>query len=85
MPRNFDRRVEILVPLENPTVHSQVLDQIMKTNIKDTENSWSLGLGDNYRNYEVKSNSFSAHHYFMTNPSLSGVGSAIREDDDKDE
>ena len=85
MPRNFDRRVEILVPLENPTVHSQVLDQIMKTNIKDTENSWSLGLGDNYKNYEVKSNSFSAHHYFMTNPSLSGVGSAIREDDDKDE
>ena len=85
MPRNFDRRVEILVPLENPTVHSQVLDQIMKTNIKDTENSWSLGLGGNYRNYEVKSNSFSAHHYFMTNPSLSGVGSAIREDDDKDE
>jgi len=84
MPRNFDRRVEILVPLENPTVHSQVLDQIMETNIKDTTHSWSLGLEDKYINYEVKSNSFSAHHYFMTNPSLSGVGSANREDEDKD-
>jgi len=73
------------VPLENPTVHSQVLDQIMETNIKDTIHSWSLGPEDKYINYEVKSNSFSAHHYFMTNPSLSGVGSANREDEDKDE
>ena len=85
MPRNFDRRVEILVPLENPTVHSQVLDQIMETNIKDTAQSWSLGSDDKYRKVENKNETFSAHHYFMTNPSLSGVGSVNKEDEDKDE
>ena len=85
MPRNFDRRVEILVPLENPTVHSQVLDQIMETNIKDTAQSWSLGSDNKYRKVDNKNDTFSAHHYFMTNPSLSGVGSVNKEDKDKDE
>jgi polyphosphate kinase len=81
MPRNFDRRVEILVPLENPTVHSQVLDQIMHTNIKDTAQSWTLDSNDRYNKVEVSGKTFSAHQYFMTNPSLSGVGHAIKKED----
>jgi len=81
MPRNFDRRVEILVPLENPTVHSQVLDQIMYSNIKDTAQSWTLDSNDRYNKVEVSGESFSAHQYFMTNPSLSGVGHAIKKED----
>ena len=82
MPRNFDRRVEILVPLENPTVHSQVLDQIMCSNIKDTEQSWTLNAENRYKKVEEQGDIFSAHQYFMTNPSLSGVGSANVEDTD---
>ncbi|MBT5074846.1 MAG: RNA degradosome polyphosphate kinase [Kordiimonadaceae bacterium] len=81
MPRNFDRRVEILAPLENPTVHSQVLDQIMHANIKDTEQSWTLDSNDRYNKVEESGDAFSAHQYFMTNPSLSGVGSAIKKED----
>ncbi len=82
MPRNFDRRVEILVPLENPTVHSQVLDQIMGSNIRDTAQSWTLNSDDRYKKVEAEGEVFSAHQYFMTNPSLSGVGKAIIEDND---
>jgi polyphosphate kinase len=84
MPRNFDRRVEVLVPLENPTVHSQALDQIMVSNMMDTEQSWSLGADDKYYKVETTEEAFSAHKYFMTNPSLSGVGTANIEDKDKD-
>ncbi len=82
MPRNFDRRVEILVPLENPTVHSQVLDRIMGANMKDTAQSWTLNADDRYKKVEAGGEPFSAHNYFMTNPSLSGTGKAIKEEND---
>lgn len=82
MPRNFDRRVEVLVPLENPTVHSQVLEQIMGSNLKDTEQSWTLNADNRYKKVEAEDDTFSAHQYFMTNPSLSGVGRAIIDDND---
>ena len=79
MPRNFDYRVEDMVPIENETVHRQVLHQVMVANLKDTEQSWIMNGDGNYERCHVTENKFSAHEYFMTNPSLSGRGDALAE------
>jgi polyphosphate kinase len=77
MPRNFDWRVEALVPIENETVHRQVIEEIMAHSLRDEIQSWWLDADGAYARDSVDPDGFSAQAYFMTNPSLSGRGSAI--------
>jgi len=77
MPRNFDWRVEIMVPIENPTVHQQIMGQIMTANLKDESQSWILQADGKYKRAKPTGKAISAHDYFIKNPSLSGRGTAL--------
>jgi polyphosphate kinase len=84
MERNLNRRVETLVEITNPTVHAQIVSQIMAANMADQAQSWvAQPDGTFLRHGDVETDRarlFSCHRFFMENPSLSGRGRAGSED-----
>ena len=82
MSRNFDRRVEYMLPIENPTVHDQILDQVMVANLLDNQQSWMLRSDGRYERVKASDVPFNLHQYLMTNASLSGRGGALTQAND---
>ena len=84
MPRNFDRRVETLLPVTEPGAHERLLAQILAANVLDTAGSWALQPdGGSIRLAPAEGEqAFDAQAFFMTG--VGPVGRAPREPTTRD-
>jgi polyphosphate kinase len=82
MERNLNRRVETLVEITNPTVHDQIMDQVMAANMHDEAQSWVAQPDGSFLRHQAEQGEqlFSCHRFFMENPSRSGRGRAGAQD-----
>lgn len=49
MPRNLDRRVEVVFPVESPILCREVFENILQIQLRDTQQSYSLQSDGSYR------------------------------------
>ena len=78
MGRNLDRRVEAMTPIKNPTVHQQVMDQMMLANLNDNMQSFVTDPTGKYTGRTRRGPAVQRAHYFMTNPSSRGAAERLR-------
>lgn len=70
MRRNLDRRIEVLVPVEDPRLVSHIRHQILENYLKDNVNNWELdGEGQYTRRPCASKKPFSAQVHFLQHPS----------------
>ncbi len=55
MPRNIDRRIELLVPVEDVNCRRRLVD-ILDTYFRDNQNSWRLDADGSYRRIQPEGN-----------------------------
>ncbi len=70
MRRNLDRRVEVLVPVENAKLIAVVRDRLLRTCMEDNVKSWELQSDGTYvRKHPADTTKpLSAQEWFMTHP-----------------
>ena len=65
MPRSFIRRVESMIPLEDPVIHKRILEEVIFYNLADNEQSWLLKSDGTYERMHVLSDKVNIHQTFL--------------------
>ena len=69
MRRNLDRRIEVLVPVEDPRIVTYLRDRVLEICLKDNEKSWTLSSDGAYeRRTPGGDKPFDAQAWFMKHP-----------------
>ena len=54
MPRNFHRRIEILVPILDPTIRTRLIEEVLGGMLADNQKAWELGESGRYTRVQPK-------------------------------
>ncbi len=70
MRRNLDRRVEVLVPVENRSQIDLLLNEVLLPGLRDTDGAWEMGRTGTYRRLkpEEGAEAFSSQVHMQTRP-----------------